>query len=211
MAKNISLLGAIFTGVTGVTLPQQGGGTVTFPEVSPTTATESDVASGKIFFKANGNQATGTASGGGSSGLVYETGTYTPTTDIKQPTITFSNTHSTTPIFVGLFDTKGTNTDATNTNYSFMYFDIYRAFGTGIPYNSSSLRYGIYMMTYRGTSTSSVASVTTGHVQYNSDNTGASSSSYSRYFATETGFKPLTNSNRYWRSDRTYKWIAIWK
>lgn len=73
MAKNISLLGATFTGVTGVTLPQQGGGTVTFPEVSPTTATESDVAAGKIFFKSNGTQSAGTASGGGGSVLVVDT------------------------------------------------------------------------------------------------------------------------------------------
>lgn len=73
MAKNISLLGATFTGVTGVTLPQQGGGTVTFPEVSPTTATESDVASGKVFFKSDGSQSVGSASGGGGSVLVVDT------------------------------------------------------------------------------------------------------------------------------------------
>lgn len=67
MAKDITLLNANYTGVTGISLPQTGGGTVLFPEVSPTTATASDVASGKIFFLANATQSVGTASGGGST------------------------------------------------------------------------------------------------------------------------------------------------
>ena len=41
------------------------GGTARFTDVTPTTASASDVASGKIFFDADGTQATGTASGGG--------------------------------------------------------------------------------------------------------------------------------------------------
>lgn len=67
MAKNITLLGASYSNVPAVELPQTGGGTARFTEVSPTTAIASDVASGKIFFLADGTQTTGTSSGGGSS------------------------------------------------------------------------------------------------------------------------------------------------
>ena len=65
MAQNITLLGAQYNAVPAVDLPKTGGGTARFTDTTPTTATESDVASGKIFIKADGSQATGTASGGG--------------------------------------------------------------------------------------------------------------------------------------------------
>lgn len=68
MAKNITLLGASYSNVPAVELPQTGGGTAKFTDTSPTTATDSDVASGKIYFKADGSQSTGTASGGGGGG-----------------------------------------------------------------------------------------------------------------------------------------------
>ena len=67
MAQDISLLGANYSGVPAVTLPKTGGGTARFTDVTPTTAVASDVANGKIFFKADGSQDTGTASGGGGS------------------------------------------------------------------------------------------------------------------------------------------------
>lgn len=67
MAQNISLWGAVYSAVPSILLPKQGGGTASFTDVSPTTCTDSDVASGKIYFKSDGTQSTGTASGGGGS------------------------------------------------------------------------------------------------------------------------------------------------
>ena len=76
MAQNITLLGASYQNVPAVDLPKTGGGTARFADPSVTTATESDVASGKIFLKADGSQGTGTASGGGGS-VKFDTKTAT--------------------------------------------------------------------------------------------------------------------------------------
>lgn len=67
MAQAITLWGASYTNVPGVDLPKTGGGTARFTDTSPTTAGDSDVASGKIYFKSDGSQSTGTASGGASN------------------------------------------------------------------------------------------------------------------------------------------------
>lgn len=69
MSKNISLLGAVYSNVPSILLPQQGGGTARFDDASVTTAVASDVASGKIFLASDGTITTGTASGGGGSGF----------------------------------------------------------------------------------------------------------------------------------------------
>ena len=60
MAKNITLLGATYSAVPAVTLPQTGGGIATFTDVSDTTATAGDVASGKLFCAAAGTITAGT-------------------------------------------------------------------------------------------------------------------------------------------------------
>lgn len=66
MAKNISLMGASYSDVPAIILPQTGGGTARFDDASVTTATASDVAQGKIFLSADGTITTGSSSGGGS-------------------------------------------------------------------------------------------------------------------------------------------------
>lgn len=65
MAKNVTIAGASYTDVPAVDLPQTGGGTATFTDVSDTTAQAADVAQGKQFFDALGVLTQGTASGGG--------------------------------------------------------------------------------------------------------------------------------------------------
>lgn len=65
MAQNITIMGASYSDVPAVQLPKTGGGTARFDDASVTTATASDVASGKVFLAADGTITTGTASGGG--------------------------------------------------------------------------------------------------------------------------------------------------
>lgn len=74
--RNISLLGATYSAVPQVQLPVSGGGTATFTEITDTTASASDVASGKYFYTAAGVKTQGTASGGGGS-VQYDTKTAT--------------------------------------------------------------------------------------------------------------------------------------
>lgn len=86
MAQNVTLLGATYSNVPAVLLPKSGGGTARFDDASVTTATASDVASGKVFLASNGTITTGTASGGG--GMNVATATATPSTASR--TISFT-------------------------------------------------------------------------------------------------------------------------
>ena len=148
---------------------------------------------------------------GGGGGLTYETGTYTPTADTARPTITWTNTHTEAPVLVLFSDQTGTAHSTTNSNYNFMYCDFYKLWGYGIPYSSSGFRYAVAYYSYRGNSTSSISSSAT-VITNNSDSTSSSGTTYPRYWASPTDFHPYSGStSRYWRSGRTYKWIAVWK
>ena len=60
MAQNITIMGASYSAVPQVTLPKTGGGTAYFTDVTDTTATAADVASGKAIYTAAGTKVTGT-------------------------------------------------------------------------------------------------------------------------------------------------------
>ena len=83
--RNISLMGATYSNVPGVTLPVSGGGTATFYEVSDTTAAAADVASGKYFYTSAGVRTQGTGSGGGGGTIISKSitanGTYNASDD----------------------------------------------------------------------------------------------------------------------------------
>ncbi len=65
MSQNVSLWGATYSNVPAIDVPKSGGGTATFTDVTDTTATASDVASGKYFYTAAGVKTQGTSTSGG--------------------------------------------------------------------------------------------------------------------------------------------------
>lgn len=95
MSQSITLWNATYNNVPAVDLPKTGGGTARFTDVTDTTATASDVASGTYFYTANGTRTQGTASGGGST---IESLTVTPTT--SQQTFNSSSVDGYKPVVV---------------------------------------------------------------------------------------------------------------
>ena len=207
MAQNITLMGASYSDVPAVQLPKTGGGTALFADPSGVTAVAADVAQGKFFLDALGVLTAGTASGGGGAGLTYESGTYTTDSNVARPTISFAKTRTKPPIFVWMHDVTAASPQ-TQSQVLFGYIDADQIFGRGWPYGSGS-RYGMAIHGYTQNNTSPTVANTI--FQYPSSNTGSSSSSYPRYYVTEASFRPYSNStSRYWRADRTYKWLAVW-
>ena len=98
MAQNITLMGASYSAVPAVRLPKTGGGTADFTDVTDTTATASDVASGKYFYTSSGVRTQGTSSGGGgASNIIGGTFKYSTTTAAAQ-TITLNYSGNGYPI-----------------------------------------------------------------------------------------------------------------
>lgn len=110
MAQNITFMGASYSDVPAVTLPKTGGGTAKFTDVTPTTATDSDVLSGKVYFKADGTQSTGTGSGGGSATI--ESLTVTPST--SQQTFNSAGVDGYKPVVVNAMPSGSAQTPATS-------------------------------------------------------------------------------------------------
>ena len=141
------------------------------------------------------------------AGLPYETGTYTTSSDIARPTISFAKTHSHLPMFIAMTDVTQ-SAASSSSNLSFIYYDPIRTFDSGF-YYGSNLRYGfVYYVIVGSNGSGSQGQV---YFSYPSTNTGSGSTSYPRYWVNGANFKPYSNSSsRYWRTGRTYKWIAIW-
>ena len=186
-------------------------------DISDTTATADKILQGYTAYGADGSKLTGTASGGGSvtqdqdgfivlpttgsggggsTGLEYESGTWTPSEDIAQPTINFTNSHDSKPLFVLISDVTGTSQSTNNSELYWAYIDYYTAFGQQIIVGSNSY-YARQQGAYRATANSA-------------SNSGSSEATASTTYVSSTCFKPTNGASYYWRANRTYKWIAVW-
>lgn len=113
MSQNITLLGASYSNVPSVSLPKTGGGTAKFSDASITTATASDVASGKKFLLADGSEGTGTASGGGGNDFVI-TVSWNSSTELWEPDCTFAEVQAAYAAGKNIVvDASGASEDAT--------------------------------------------------------------------------------------------------
>ena len=208
-------------------------GNTTLIDLTSDTVTADKLMQGYTAHDRTGALITGTATGGGSGGNVwqdengyvhlddegspsvggieYETGTWTPSEDVASYVISFSNTHTEAPFFVLLMDATGTYSDTTNSNYGIEIKDWWKILGQPIYVSETNLRYGDVCIYNRSTNATGMNGSVSQYLTYPSSESSSASSSYPRYWMTESGFRAYTNSStRYWRAGRTYKWIAVW-
>lgn len=141
---------------------------------------------------------------GGGGGLEYETGTFSPESDIARPEIIFKNSHTDPPVMVTIQDSTGTiyTTSSTVVEFTFAYFSKFS--GTPLVASSSLSIYAILYQVNRGSNASQFSA--SGEML----SSESGSSGVSRYVS-NTGFIPNRANNYYYRSGRTYKWLAVWK
>ena len=150
-------------------------------------------------------------SGGGGSGLEYETGTWTPSENIARGEVLFANAHSDMPAYIALGEYASSATSVVgNTNQTFVYVDLYKLFGGGVHYGNTGNAYRYSLVQYGRCANNSLNIYSTA-TSYNSDNQGDSDNTYPRYWVQEDRFFPYSNSATfYWRAGITYKWMAVW-
>lgn len=140
----------------------------------------------------------------------YETGFFTPTSDVSTYNISFAKTHYWLPFYAFVGDVTNVYDSTTNTNAFMLYQNWQRMIGVPERPSSSSNIYGQITGAYRGSSTTAFTNTTYASLNYSDENTGTSSSIYPRFWVTPSGMKAYIGSSTMWRSNRTYKWIAIW-
>lgn len=166
MAQNITLMGASYSAVPSVNLPKTGGGTASFTDVTDTTASASDVASGKYFYTASGVRTKGTSSGGGGASNIVE-GTFTTGSSAGAHSISLPYTGNGYPIAALVFVEGGSYNSAISgwynsvQRYAVGFWAMSKSVTTSAPTYSTSgtQNYGVTTAIYKN-STSSATSYT---------------------------------------------------
>lgn len=143
-------------------------------------------------------------------GLVYESGTFTPTEDVTDYAITFSGTHGTLPFFA-IVMTAVDGYDATLNSAALSYYINWGTlFGSPFYMSTDSKNYGTAQYIRRGSNATGSSSGSS-TISYPDSDTQTNQSARPRYWVTETGMTARSgNSAAYFRSGTTYRWMAVW-
>ena len=194
MAQQVKIANVTYNDVPLIQCPDANGVLHQFLDTTGANATSGDILSGKTAY-VNGSLVTGALN----AGLHYETGTFSPSSNTATADILFSNAHTVPPFLFMLFD-SGNYLSTTKSDMVFVYFNWKAVTGSSLcpASNGGSRITGGYRFIYRDTSSSSFSTT-------NSDITTDT------YDPIKTSYVHLTpTSSRYWRSGRSYKWVAVW-
>lgn len=135
--------------------------------------------------------------GGGGGGLEYEEGSFTVDSAVGSHSVTFSNQHSTPPAMITLADATG-DLNAKNAPCIWSVINAKDIFGSKLEVNTNTF-IGYFQVCYSRTQ-SAVSPKTT----FGSDDPPP--------FFSSSGFTfdIYSLDAKYFRADRTYKWIAVW-
>lgn len=219
MAKpNISLLGATYSGVAGVTLPKSGGGTATFPWVE---GSETKTENGTYDVTNLAELVVNVSGGGGASNVV--TGTFKGTTTGTAMDVTLNYTGSGYPVAVMIYPTEGPYNSTTGSFYSLVqryalqsYVCIKQSTNTTPTYPNSSTsddeNKSVYLCRYKASSSSATTYQTTGGDIYNYRDTNSSDST-SRYVMLRSKTKMsvfIANTSRGFAANIEYKYWVLY-
>lgn len=213
LAKKLSGGGG---GITTEPLSVTANDTYTAPSgkaYTPVTVNVPNPSTGTLNITANGTydvmayaSALVSVSGGGGSGLEYESGTWTaPTTTPTRTLVPFQNSHTYAPSVFLILNTRSTSV-AKGEFRGYYYIYSERLMGV-YPLISGSATYGYVLLITRGINSSN-ESGGQHYLTVQDTDSGDSQTSMPRYWVTNEGFYPYSGSN--WRTDFDYKWIAIW-
>lgn len=219
-ARNIALLNATYSSVPQVTLPISGGGTATFTEITDTTATASDVASGKYFYTSDGTLTAGTSSGGGGASNIVE-GTFETSSSAGAYSVSLSYSGSGYPIAAFVFVDGGAYNSAISgwynsvQRYAVGMWSMTKAVQTSAPTYSTSgtANYGVVTAIYKNSTSTATSYTRTSSMTTNaySSSNAANAAATCVRFKTGNVLSYYVNTSSYGLlPSTTYKYIVIY-